>query len=92
MLKSSEKCTGNPNFSGGTPTYLYPGQDFVQKLLLLCAMISIPWLLIMKPYVLYQRNKRRVDRSTGNFGGIRVSLFNSVDQPMFNYFMDFLKN
>ena len=24
-------------------------------------------------------------------GGIRVSLFNSVDQPMFNYFMDFLK-
>ena len=27
-----------------------------------------------------------------SIGGIRVSLFNSVDQPMFNYFMDFLKN
>ena len=26
-----------------------------------------------------------------SIGGIRVSLFNSVDQPMFNYFMDFLK-
>jgi len=74
MLKSSEKCTGNPHFSGGTPTYLYPGQDFVQKILLLCALISVPWLLIMKPYVLYQRNKRRIDRSTGNFGGVRVSL------------------
>ena len=27
-----------------------------------------------------------------SIGGIRVSLFNSVDQPMFNYFMDFLMN
>ena len=26
-----------------------------------------------------------------SIGGIRVSLFNSVDQPMFNYFMDFFK-
>ena len=26
-----------------------------------------------------------------SIGGIRISLFNSVDQPMFNYFMDFLK-
>ena len=26
-----------------------------------------------------------------SIGGIRVSLFNSVDQPMFNYFMEFLK-
>ena len=26
-----------------------------------------------------------------SIGGIRVSLFNSVDQQMFNYFMDFLK-
>ena len=26
-----------------------------------------------------------------SIGGIRVSLFNSVDQPMLNYFMDFLK-
>lgn len=26
-----------------------------------------------------------------SIGGIRVSLFNSVDQPMFNYFIDFLK-
>ena len=26
-----------------------------------------------------------------SIGGIRVSLFNSVDQPMFNYFMGFLK-
>ena len=25
-------------------------------------------------------------------GGIRVSLFNSVDDHMFNYFMDFFKN
>ena len=25
-------------------------------------------------------------------GGIRVSLFNSVDNHMFEYFMDFLKN
>ena len=26
-----------------------------------------------------------------SIGGIRISLFNSVDQPMFNYLMDFLK-
>lgn len=73
MLTDPVKCSGNPAFSG-TPTYLFAGQAFLQKVLLLCALLAIPWLLIMKPYVLYRRHQKRLARSTGNFGGVRVNL------------------
>lgn len=57
MMKDVVECTANVQ---GTPTYLYPGQGMVQKFLILIAISAIPWLLIVKPYVLYQRHKKRL--------------------------------
>ena len=37
---------------------LYPGQSFVQVVLLLTAFICVPWLLIAKPYLIYQETKK----------------------------------
>ena len=47
------------------PGYSYPGQGTVQNILLLCAFIAVPWMLLPKPLIL----KARADaakRATGS--------------------------
>ena len=72
MFNSPEKCTGVPTFKG-TPTYLFWGQAFLQKCLIYAALLAVPWLLCLKPFVLYKKNQRKLNRTTTNFGGVRVN-------------------
>ena len=38
---------------------LYPGQDIVQKILIIVAVLCIPVMLLTKPLILYFRHKRK---------------------------------
>lgn len=48
---------------------LYRGQGFVQAVLLLVALIAVPWMLCTKPYILYQNNKKVVEQGYTALGG-----------------------
>ena len=55
MLKQPEKCVGAA--SKATPTLIFsPSIQYpLQLLLITIAMISIPWMLFVKPYIIYKR-------------------------------------
>jgi V-type H+-transporting ATPase subunit a len=44
---------------------LYPGQGFVQTILLLIAMVCVPWMLCVKPYLQWKEMKRVQDLGYG---------------------------
>jgi len=41
---------------------LYPGQSFVQTVLLLLALVCVPWMLITKPYLIWKEMKKIQDQ------------------------------
>ncbi|CAH2302034.1 V-type proton ATPase 116 kDa subunit a isoform X1 [Pelobates cultripes] len=61
-------------FSYNDPTLpmLYSGQVGLQCFLVVCALICVPWMLVVKPVILRHQYLRRKHLGTHNFGGIRV--------------------
>ncbi|XP_018093406.1 V-type proton ATPase 116 kDa subunit a1 isoform X2 [Xenopus laevis] len=51
---------------------LYKGQMGLQCFLVVCAIICVPWMLVLKPLILRRQYLRRKHLGTHNFGGIRV--------------------
>ena len=47
---------------------IYPGQAFVQSVLVLVALICIPWMLCVKPYFMYKENQRKLEANYLNVG------------------------
>jgi len=48
---------------------LYPGQAFIQIVLLLVALVCVPWMLCTKPYILWKQHKKIVAQGYTHLGG-----------------------
>ncbi|KAM3921184.1 V-type proton ATPase 116 kDa subunit a 1 isoform 1-T1 [Leptodactylus fuscus] len=60
------------NYTDPTFPMLYSGQKGLQCFLVVCAILCVPWMLVLKPFMLRQQYLRRKHLGTHNFGGIRV--------------------
>ncbi|KAF8321793.1 V0/A0 complex, 116-kDa subunit of ATPase [Clavulina sp. PMI_390] len=62
---------------------LYPGQGTVQSVLVLVALVCIPWMLCAKPYFLYQEKKKREAEGYRSLGAVSSSDRNGrfLDDP-----------
>lgn len=38
--------------------WMYPGQEYLQKLFLFAALICVPWMLLAKPIIIMRRQKK----------------------------------
>jgi V-type H+-transporting ATPase subunit a len=66
-------------------TQLYAGQGFVQVVLLLIALVCVPWMLCLKPYMLYKEHQRIVTQGYHGLAGQenghnRVSTSNDLEE------------
>ncbi|XP_018419383.1 PREDICTED: V-type proton ATPase 116 kDa subunit a isoform X1 [Nanorana parkeri] len=60
------------NDDKNTSHMLYSGQMGLQCFIVVCAMLCVPWMLVLKPFMLRRQYLRRKHLGTHNFGGIRV--------------------
>jgi V-type H+-transporting ATPase subunit a len=66
-------------------TQLYAGQGFIQVVLLLIALVCVPWMLCLKPYMLYKEHQRIVAQGYHGLAGQenghnRVSTSNDLEE------------
>lgn len=54
---------------GTIDTPLYSGQGFIQTVLLMVALICVPWMLCVKPYILWKEHKKIVEQGYTHLGG-----------------------
>lgn len=52
-------------FKGADPTekcnpYMFSGQEILQKVLVLSALICVPWMLLIKPYILRSQHNKKM--------------------------------
>ncbi|KNZ63961.1 uncharacterized protein VP01_1080g15 [Puccinia sorghi] len=52
---------------------LYAGQPFIQVVLLLLALVCIPWMLCVKPYLEYQAHQKILGQGYGRVAGHNLS-------------------
>lgn len=66
---------------GNVPEQLYPGQAVVQIVLLLIALVCVPWMLMLKPlYLKWEHNKHRAAGYQGLGEVSRVSALDGDDE------------
>lgn len=61
LFKSADKAP-----AGCTSNLLYPGQEIVQKVLVLVALVCVPWMLFIKPFVLKKQWKAAQAKKVSN--------------------------
>ena len=77
---------GDVDCGGECPeNQMYPGQGFVQVLLLLAALVAVPWMLLPKPLILKKRNEDRTrSLSYGLLSGSDVELSGNTEAHLEN--------